>query len=234
MSRRPSRSLRFTRPLLGFIIAPTAVLAVFEAVRALLSLASRPKIAVPFLVGAAVYCALFCLGLLRLRGVYVLAHELTHAWAAWLGGGKVLRMVVRSDSGRVDLSRSSVFIALAPYWIPLPVLAVVVGYRALLWAGAPPYGREIFLALTGAGLAFHVLHTVESLWTAHQDDLDEAGVVLSVALIALLNGLILVLALGCLFPRGVALGSHLLEIGRGTAGFWGGAAELVLSATRAK
>ena len=233
MSREPSRLRRLTRSLLGFAIAPTAALAVFAVAQALLSLASRPKAAASFLAGSAVYCGLYCLGFLRLRGLYVLAHELTHAWAAWLGGGKVLRMVVRSGGGHVDISHSSVFVALAPYWIPLPVLAVVVGYRLAMWAGAPPCGREAFLALTGAGLAFHVLHTVESLWITHQDDLDEAGVVLSVALIALLNALILLLALGALFPRGVALGSHLAGIGRGTAAFWSGATEF-LSAARAK
>jgi len=180
-----------------------------------------------FLEGFAGYILLHFAGLLRLRRMYVFAHEFTHALAVWMTGGKVYRFVVRSDSGHVDLSHSGPFVALAPYWIPLYTLAVVAAYRLLLWAGEPLYAREVFLVLMGVSLAFHFAHTVESLWTAQQSDLGELGFALSMSLIALLNGSVILIALKCLFPGLVHLAEDLRRAGTVTAEFWWGAAGLI-------
>jgi hypothetical protein len=160
----------------------------------------------------------------------VFAHELTHALAAWAGGGKVYAFVVRGDSGRVDLSHAGPFVALAPYWVPLYALALAGAYRLWLWRGAPDWSREAFLAAMGAALAFHLLHTARSLWQTHQSDLDEAGPALSLALIALLNSAVLLAALKCLFPERVGLGAAFASVSAATAAFWGGAAELARAA----
>ncbi len=179
-----------------------------------------------FLGGFAGYALLHATGLLRLKRLYIFSHELTHAIAAWMFGARVLSFVVRGESGHVDLSRSNIFISLAPYWAPFYSLLLVFAYRLLLWAGPPAHLREVFLAGMGASIAFHLAHTVESLWATHQSDLDEAGIALSMALIALLNGVFVLGALKCLFPRLVSLSAALSRTGEITRTFWNEAASL--------
>src|SRR3977135_2329591 len=50
---------------------------------------------------------------------YVFGHELTHAIATWMSGGKVKHFHVSKKGGHVKVSKSNAFIALAPYIIPL-------------------------------------------------------------------------------------------------------------------
>jgi len=212
--------------VLGLAALPTAAASLLAVAGAFGGLASEASVkggaAVLFLSGFGAYAALDVMGLLPLRRFYVLAHELTHAAAVWALGGKVFKLVIKAESGHVDLSRMNVFIALAPYWIPLYTLALVGLYRLALWAWDPPYARELFLMLTGASLSFHLLHTVRALWATHQSDLDHAGLPLSMSLIALLNSALILFALKCLFPGSVDLVSRVRWIGSVTGSFWGG------------
>ncbi len=225
--RRRGKPFALLRPLLGFALAPTSVAVIFTAAATLGSLTGRSSGTVYFLSAFACYAVLHALRLLTLHRLYVFAHEFTHALAAWSLGGKVFALVVRRQSGHVDLSRTNAFISLAPYWVPLYALGAIAGYRALLWWGPPAHAREIFLALMGACLAFHFAHTVEALWTTHQSDLNEAGFPLSISLIVLLNGVILLAAIKCLFPRWVSLADCARQVGDITVMFWGGAAGLM-------
>ncbi|MFH2202382.1 MAG: hypothetical protein ABIJ96_04665 [Elusimicrobiota bacterium] len=229
MSRRRKgwKALSVLRSLLGVALAPTAVAAVFTAAAALGGLSSRLPGTVYFLSAFAGYSLLHALRFLTLYRFYVFAHELTHALAAWALGGKVFALAVGKQSGHVDLSRTNAFIALAPYWVPFYSLLAVAAYRMVLWWGSPPYARETFLALMGATLAFHFAHTIEALWTTHQSDLDEAGFPLSISSIVLLNGLLLLAAVKCLFPHAVSFADGLRQMGAITALFWGGAAGLL-------
>lgn len=199
-----SSALAAARPVAGVALAPLAFGVLLGAVRSLGGLGAG-RSTVVFCAGLAGYAALHLSGLLRLRPAYVFAHESCHALAAWLCGGRVLRFVVRAESGHVDLSKSNAFIALAPYWVPFYALAAAAAYRVMLFFADPPYARDAFLAATGAALAFHLLHTAESLWVARQHDLDEAGRVLSLALIFLLNGAVLLAAAKALFPASVSV-----------------------------
>ncbi|MBI5244931.1 MAG: M50 family metallopeptidase [Elusimicrobia bacterium] len=221
------RLLGWTFALAGLALAPFALCVVAASARALVLIAGRAmdghgRVAAWFLGGFAGYALLYW-GPLRLRPAYVFAHELTHAIAAWLSGGKVRGISVGRESGHVDLSHSNPFIALAPYWVPLYAVAAVLAYRAALWAGPPPWAREAFLAVMGAALAFHLLHTGESLLAARQGDLDATGTMLGVSLIVLLNGVFALLVLKCLFPRTVDLAQSLRLAAAWTAEFWAGA-----------
>ncbi|HBL18392.1 MAG: hypothetical protein A2X36_14520 [Elusimicrobia bacterium GWA2_69_24] len=217
------------RTALGLALMPTAVLSVVALARSFGDLAQAAAARDgalrgigPFVAGFAGYAALHLLGIVRLSRLYVLGHELTHAAAVWAGGGKVYRIVVASDSGRVDLSHMSAFVALAPYWIPFYGLVVAGAYRLALWAGAAPGARGLFLALMGAALSFHWMHTVRSLWVTRQSDLDQAGLALSLALIALLNALVMLAALKCLFPVSVSLAGRLRWVAGSSVHFWSG------------
>ncbi len=223
--RRRTGALVWVRAVLGFVLAPTAVAVVFAAAAALgrLTGGSDREGTLYFLTAFAGYAGLHALRLLTLDRFYVFAHELTHALAAWATGGKVFAFVVRRRSGHVDLSHTSGFIALAPYWIPFYAVIVVAGYRFVLWTGPPAYARDIFLGLMGACLAFHFSHTVEVLWTSHQSDLNQLGFPLSMATIVFLNGIVLLGALKCLFPNLVSLAECGRQAATITVLFWQGA-----------
>ncbi len=68
--------------------------------------------------GLALWLAIWLL-LPRPLWVYVLGHELTHALAVYLHGGKVHQFKVTSAGGHIVTDKSNWFIALAPYFIPL-------------------------------------------------------------------------------------------------------------------
>jgi len=55
-----------------------------------------------------------------------------------------------------------------------------------------------------------------------QSDLDEAGFPLSISLIVLLNGLLLLAAVKCLFPRVVSFADGMRQTAAITLLFWGG------------
>jgi hypothetical protein len=218
--KRLSSAASLARASLGLLLAPFSLAVLFAACAAFARLAARPGASAWFLAGFVGYAVLYAANVARLRPLYVLAHETTHALAAWMGGGKVFAISVKGESGHVDLSHSSPFVALAPYWVPLYALLSVLVYRLLLWSGPPPHAREAFLALMGAALSFHLMHTAESLWVTRQGDLEEAGTTLSLSLILLLNGLLLLAALTCLFPRTVSFGGELARAAGWAASFW--------------
>jgi len=223
------------RLLLGLILAPTAALTVLSAAQTLGTVAWRAPSARPLAAGALAAAGLWLLGLaaqrrgrglgaraLRaVRWVYVLGHELTHALAAWSVGAEVHGIEVRSDGGHVDLSRSGTFISLAPYCVPIYTLAVVLGYRVLQWLTPGRLGFGLFLGLMGVTLAGHLLMTAECLWQSRQPDLDAAGgLVFSLAIIAVSNGLLVLLLTKTLFPRAVVLSGSLRQVADLTVAFW--------------
>jgi hypothetical protein len=168
------------------------------------------------------------------RWCYVLGHELTHAMAAWALGGSVYGMKVGEDGGHVDLSHTNAFIALAPYCLPLYACVVAVGYRAALWLRPGFDGEALFLFLMGVALAFHLLLTWDALTETTQPDLQAAGGALfSWAVIAAVNGVVVLALLKALFPESVGLAARLREAWRGAAWAWAGAWRLGRPAARA-
>lgn len=212
------------RLVVGLLLLPTAASALLAAAKAVGSIASHPRTTLDFLYGFFGYAALHFLFFKPLR-LYVLAHELTHAAAAWMSGARVRRIHVGKEEGKVELDRSNAFIALAPYCVPLYALGVLLAYRAVLWkAGSPGmsvYAHGLFLSAMGAALAFHLLMTGDTLWGVRQPDLAQAGgVVFSLATIGLANSVVVILALKLLFPRLVEAGPRLVDILLGTLAFW--------------
>jgi len=229
------------RLLVGIALLPTSAVAVWAASEAVLRLTSHGA-AWPFLAGMAASAALwafFRYGLetrespggrvaaLATR-LHVLAHELTHAVAAWTVGAKVLDLKVGEDGGHVDLSHSNAFVALAPYCVPFYTLAVVGGYRALLYFKPAVGGRGPFLALMGASIAFHLVKTFESLWDVEQPDLPAAGgVVFSLSIILLANAVVVLALVKALFPAAVDAGAAARLAASRSKAFWLGLYGLV-------
>jgi hypothetical protein len=224
------------RLLIGILLLPLSGSLLWVSAKTLAGVAVHSSTAAPFAAGLGIVFALWAIHRWLVvdpvgpvawaahgaRWSYVLGHELTHAMAAWATGGSVYAISVGEKEGHVDLSHSSVFVALAPYCVPFYSLAVAVGYRLLLWARPDAGGEALFLFLLGGSLSAHLLFTWDSLTQTRQPDLDAAGGILfSVALIAIANALMLMLLLKGLFPESVPLLANLREAGGHVKRFWG-------------
>jgi hypothetical protein len=221
--------------LIGLFLLPLSGSLLWAAAKTLAGVAVHSSTAAPFGAGLGIAFALWAIHRWLIVGPggplawaargarwsYVLGHELTHAMAAWATGGSVYAISVGEKEGHVDLSHSSVFVALAPYCVPFYALAVAVGYRLLLWGKPDAGGEPLFLCLLGGALGAHLLFTWDSLTRTRQPDLDAAGGVLfSVALIAIANALAIMLLLKGLFPDSVPLLARLSEAWGFVEGFW--------------
>ena len=149
----------------------------------------------------------------RPRGIYVLGHELSHALAVWLSGGKVHSLQVAEKGGRVVSDRTSAWITLAPYVFPLyPLLAGVLWLAALrVWPLLLDY-QPAFLGLWGGVWGYHYAFTLDLLRT-RQPDFLVYGRIFSLTLIALAN-LLLAAGLVWSFFRPIPLTTLLMNLGK--------------------
>jgi hypothetical protein len=118
--------------------------------------------------------------------MYVLGHELTHAWAVWLAGGRVYDFKVTSDGGHVKSDRVNWFIALAPYFIPLySLIWLMLWWSVDFWY---PLHTWQWLYFGGLGFTwgFHLTFTV-SMILLGQTDISGQGYVFSFVCIASAN-----------------------------------------------
>lgn len=131
---------------------------------------------------------------------YVFAHELTHVITAWMSGGKIHHWHVAEDHGYVETDKTSVWITLSPYMVPLYTLAVFALYGVLQiftnlhaphewhigsWVLAFRWAW-VFYFLAGATMCFHATFTLEVLAT-EQSDLRHNGEFFSMMIIFLGN-----------------------------------------------
>lgn len=156
-----------------------------------------------FFIGMASYVAFQWVFFRPIR-TYVFGHELSHALAAWASGAKVRHFRVSKKGGSVSVNRSNVFIALAPYVLPLYSIAVMLAYFIGCALYAPLKGYwHVFLWILGASFAFHMALTAYAL-QMDQPDLRLAGKFLSGVVIYLGNVVSVVMLLGVLFPKTVS------------------------------
>jgi hypothetical protein len=180
---------KFLRLLWGLLLLPLCAAAAWALVDLLTSLPPTPGLATPPTLAMAGGCLTWLLlyALLpRPMRAYIWAHELTHALWGLLFGARVHAIRVHEGGGAVALSKTNIWIALAPYFFPLYTL-VVIAARALLGLWLPLAGWELFwLFLVGLTWGFHATFTIQSL-LIRQPDLVEHGRLFSLTLIWLLN-----------------------------------------------
>lgn len=127
----------------------------------------------------------------RPRGFYVLGHELTHALAVWMSGGKIHSLHVADQGGKVVADRVSPWISLAPYI--LPFYPFVIG---ILWLAGTQIWPEItrfglpFLGIWGAVWGYHYAFTF-CLLPTRQPDFLGYGRIFSLTLIFMGNLLLI-------------------------------------------
>ena len=130
---------------------------------------------------------------------YVLAHELSHAVAAWFSGARAGRLKVRRDGGSVEVSSTSLFICLAPYLLPFYSLLVLLGtLLAGIWLdlGAWMPWLPFVLGFTGS---YHLCYTLLAL-SVGQSDLDDFGVIGAYPILYIGNLLLILAGLLLLSP----------------------------------
>lgn len=137
--------------------------------------------------GGFVFWIVLWLLLPRPARTYVLAHELTHAVWGLAMGAKVSRLRVRENGGSVNLTKTNVWITLAPYFFPLYTVLLIVALIPLrfLWPDLQRY-EPFWLAMVGLTWGFHVTFTLAVL-QQHQPDVEEHGRIFSWTLIYILN-----------------------------------------------
>ena len=155
------------------------------------------------LIGGSVYGVIALMGMNRHAAlyIYVLGHELTHAIAILLCGGKIKGMKVSAtEGGYVLTNKSNLFIALSPYFIPFWMLI----WMLLIWAmnTISPFEHHLAWFYGGFGfwLVYHLFWTSYSIVQERQPDLFDNGLIFSLMIIILLN---LVLIIGVLMVFGL-------------------------------
>lgn len=162
--------------------------------RQLLGLQPQDPVQLAFLVGMGVYGVMHLL-LWKPIFMHVMGHELTHAFWAWLLGGRIKSLQVSESGGQVTLSKTNFFIALAPYFFPFYTFLLVPVY----FISIPVFHPLLALAM-GFTLAFHIALTLHSL-REHQSDIREVGVFFSFSFVYLMNLIVLVAVFSIIAPN---------------------------------
>lgn len=181
---------RLVKLLIGLAMIPAAIAATRTLAGLLLGLPSAHG-GIPaglwWFAGGLGFWLVLWVVLPRPARAYVLAHELTHAiWGlAW--GARVSKLRVRADGGSVNLSKTNVWITLAPYFFPLYTMLVIAVHLLLrLFVPSTMRYEPFWLALVGLTWGFHVTFTLAVLMQ-RQPDVQEHGRIFSWTLIYLLN-----------------------------------------------
>jgi hypothetical protein len=137
--------------------------------------------------------------------VYVLGHELTHALAAYLQGAQVYAFRVSEQGGYITTDRTSPWIALAPYLIPLYTLLWTALWKILDYY-YPLKGYDwVLYGGIGFTWGFHCCFTFSMLFS-RQPDLRQEGYVFSWVVILGTNLLWMLLLLRIASAKGQLLG----------------------------
>lgn len=198
--KRVRRRVRPFYLLAGLLLLPVCaalVRALGDEVRSLG--AAGADTSVLWLAGGAALWALLYALLPRPVRAYVLAHELSHALWALLLGARVGRIRVGAAGGSVRISRSNVWITLAPYFFPFYTALVAAAYALAAALGDPRPWASVWLGLIGLTWSFHLTFTASAL-AVHQTDLEEYGYLFSLSLIWALNLLALGLGIAAVSP----------------------------------
>lgn len=149
--------------------------------------------------------------------LYVLGHELTHAVVGLLFGARVSHLKVGVKGGSVQLTKSNVWITLAPYFLPFWTMAVIVlalavrGVMHFAAPGEPLPAPWAWMFAVGFSWCFHACFTIRSLMQT-QPDVQEYGRIFSWTFILVCNIAGMLVWIACTTDvTFVAIGNRLLS-----------------------
>jgi hypothetical protein len=185
---------------------------------------------------------LFCKVLPDQTRMYVLGHELTHAVWGMAFGARVSGLKVRSTGGSVTLTKSNVWITLAPYFFPFWTFVVALAalsVRAVMYFACPdaPFPLPwLWMFAVGFTWCFHVCFTIRSLMQT-QPDVQEYGRVFSWTFILACNIIGIIVWMLCATDVSVkalagSLASHASSAYRNTFHLLGGCLEVFVDGMR--
>jgi hypothetical protein len=190
--------MRLLKLLVAILLLPAAAALTLTLVALARQLLGAGHVAA-FGAGYALWLVVF-LVLPKPMRTYVLGHELTHAFWAWLMGARVSGLKVGAAGGEVRTSKINWFIVLAPYFFPFYAMLFLglffLGHA--IWDWSAYYGGLFFLV--GLGWSFHVTFTLMILFTTAQPDVKSQGVVFSAVVIYLMNLLVIAVTATGLLP----------------------------------
>jgi len=162
-----------------------------------------------FVIGIVAYLVVHAL-IFKPSYLYIFSHEFMHAIATWMSGGKVKSFKVSSKGGSVGVTKSNLFIALAPYFFPFYTVVVAIVFFAAKFFLKNNIDYNPFLFAIGFTLAFHIIITVDFL-KIRQTDLMHAGYLFSICLIYIVNIIVIGLIFSLLFSS-VTFKAFLMDI----------------------
>ena len=184
-----SRIASFLRMLSGIVLLPfcwALSLALFDSIVVAAGASGGFTVELISLLAGMAAFSLCWLAVAHPVRVYILGHELTHALWGLLFGARPSRLRVGKDCGSVNLTKSNVFITLAPYFFPFYTFIVIVAALIVSIFCRPLPFLPLWLFMVGFTWAFHVLFTFETL-TQRQPDIHLYGRIFSWVFIYLVN-----------------------------------------------
>jgi len=191
--------IKVLRLILSILLIPACVACTVSFYKGVISVEVISESGLIFLLGALSYCALHLL-FFKLDFLYVLGHELMHAIATFLSGGKVSNIKVSRRWGRIKTTRPNVFVMLAPYLIPGYTVFIAVVYFILSFFMDVTRFSGLFIFLVGFSLMFHLAYTSQSI-REKQSDLMKTGYLFSISFIYIVNLVIVFSILSLLFEE---------------------------------
>ncbi|MFH1857160.1 MAG: M50 family metallopeptidase [Candidatus Omnitrophota bacterium] len=181
----------YLKSLLGILLVPAAIGATISFCHILKNFSGRALSSGQwfFLCGIFVYCGVH-LFVFKPNYIYVFGHEMIHAIATWLCGGKVKSFKVSRRGGSVRTTKSNFFISLAPYFMPSYVIIFTLIFFVISLVASSAKIIPYFVFAIGAAVAFHLIMTADVL-KKDQPDILTTGYIFSLVLIFLFNVLIL-------------------------------------------
>jgi len=183
----------------SFLLIPACVAATAGFYNGILAIKSISGTALIFLLGALAYSSLH-LFLFKLDFLYVIGHELLHAAATLVSGGKVRGIKVSSREGSVQTTTPNFFVILAPYLIPGYTVFVALLYFLLSFFIDVSRSTGLFIFLLGFTLMFHLAYTAQSM-REKQSDLIKTGYLFSISFIYIANLVIVFSIISFLFKE---------------------------------
>lgn len=182
----------FLRLLLGFLLLPACwgiMRSFFDAIVVSAGSQGIWNAEIMSMIGGIASFALCWAALSHPVRAYVLGHELTHALWGLVFGARPSDVKVSASGGSVKLTKSNVFIALAPYFFPFYTFIVILVALITYAFFRPLPCLPLWLFMVGFTWAFHVLFTIQTL-CEHQPDIKLYGRIFSWTFIFIVNVLI--------------------------------------------
>ncbi len=191
--------------LLSILLIPFIFFVCLETGKILVPVMMNFAVSKFFFAGAIIYFLIHFF-LFNFSRLYIFAHELMHALAGWMSGGNVKNISINRNSGYVTLDKVNSFVMLTPYVIPVYSLLITLIYFIFSLKADISYFQPYFFGFIGFFLAFHLAHTLKSLFETKQSDLEKAGgIFFSLVMIIIFNCFFFILIMKMIFPENVQI-----------------------------